>query len=225
MFVSPVWGFYSHRMAFLNDLVQSLLPTQCPLCSLVPDSPRSAGLCGPCESLVRGRLRMTTTPPSVVRCWTIGDYDGPHGALVRLAKYGRSIRVADYLGLCLGGALKEVVELMAVDAIVYVPVPPVRRMRRGFDQACRLANEVSASIGVPVLNAVKRIDGREQAGRTGSERRELGVHAFGLRAISLPDRILVVDDVLTTGATMNSVARVLRTAGVSHVFGAVIASP
>jgi ComF family protein len=211
-------------MIFFDELLQSLLPTKCPLCSAFPVRPGSIGLCEDCEPRIHGRLRITMTPPSMVRCWTIGDYDGPHGTLVRLCKYGRSLRVADHLGFRLGIALKDVIEVMDIDAIVHVPVPPFRQMRRGFDQSLQLARGVSRVIEVPVLNALVRLDGREQTGRTGAERRSLRMDTFGLRAVSPPERVLVVDDVLTTGATLHSVARVLRNGGTDLVFGAVVAS-
>jgi len=124
----------------------------------------------------------------------------------------------------LGVALQEVKSVMGIDAIVPVPVPAFRKMRRGFDQSLQLAEGVSGVLGVPVVRALVRLDGREQAGRSGHERRRLRMDAFGLCATSPPKRVLVVDDVLTTGATLHSVARVLKKGGTEQVFGAVVAS-
>ena len=211
-------------MTFFGELVQSILPARCPLCMKPSDCGEGMGLCGVCAPQLNSRLRMTMTPPSMVRCWTIGAYDGPHGVLVRRVKYGRSIRVADHLGRRLGEALSEVASVMDIDAIVHVPVPTYRKIRRGFDQSLQLAHGVAGVLDVPLFNALVRLDGREQAGRSGPDRRRLRMDAFGLCAISLPKRVLVVDDVLTTGATLHSVARVLKKGGTERVFGAVVAS-
>jgi len=103
------------------------------------------------------------------------------------------------------------------DAVTWVPLSRRRLSERGFDQARALAEVVSASSSVRSVSLLERtIDLPPQAKRSGAERRAAVAGAF--RAVGpCPPRVLLVDDVLTTGATAGACARALRAAGARHV--------
>jgi ComF family protein len=109
----------------------------------------------------------------------------------------------------------------AVDAIVHVPLSGGRRRGRGYDQSELLAREVARLSGLPLLKRalVRRRATLPQSGRPDYEARlENVAGAFVVRGGSLPPRLLLVDDVVTTGATIDECARVLREAGVEAVY-------
>jgi ComF family protein len=107
------------------------------------------------------------------------------------------------------------------DAIVPVPMHWWKRWQRGFNQAELLASELSKRTGLPVRRPLRRVHQRAvQAGLTNAKRRANVVGAFlpARRGRRLDgQRILLVDDVMTTGATASACAKALKRAGALHV--------
>jgi predicted amidophosphoribosyltransferase len=103
--------------------------------------------------------------------------------------------------------------LPEVDAVTWVPLARRRLAERGYDQARALAAGVSDQLGVPAVRTLRRaVASGPQARRAGAERREALRGAFRA-AHRPPPRVLLVDDVLTTGSTAAACAAVLRDAG------------
>jgi predicted amidophosphoribosyltransferase len=99
-----------------------------------------------------------------------------------------------------------------------VPLARSRRAARGYDQARALAAALATRIGLPAVELLVRPRaGTPQASRGGAERRRAMSGAFGRAAATPPSRVLLVDDVLTTGATAAACADVLMRAGASEV--------
>lgn len=106
------------------------------------------------------------------------------------------------------------------DAIAPVPMHWWKRMRRGFNQAERLASELAKYTGLPVKEPLRRVQiSSIQAGLTSAERRRNALASFSLKqsAALTGTRILLVDDVFTTGATATACARLLKKGGASYV--------
>jgi ComF family protein len=105
------------------------------------------------------------------------------------------------------------------DVIIPMPLHWRRRWERGFNQSELLAREIGRRWNVPVQKAVKRVKATApQAGLTNAKRRANVSGAFAARGrISAGARVLLVDDVLTTGATAAACARALKRAGAKHV--------
>lgn len=112
------------------------------------------------------------------------------------------------LGLDLPGARRP-------DVVTWAPTSRARVVQRGFDQAELLARAVARELGVPCRRLLYRSHGPAQTGRGRAERLE--GPSFRSRPAARPYRVLLVDDVVTTGATLHAAAAALRAAGVSDV--------
>jgi ComF family protein len=149
--------------------------------------------------------------------FAFGDYDGVLRKLVQLFKYGKIPTLSAPLGAMLARALPRE---RAFDAIVAMPMHWRRRWQRGFNQSALLAEELARRTGLPVLAAVRRKKGTPpQAGLTAAQRRANVSGAFEIRKAGVVrgKRIVLVDDVFTTGATAAACARALKRAGAAHV--------
>jgi predicted amidophosphoribosyltransferase len=148
--------------------------------------------------------------------WAPVAHDGPARALVHALKFRGALRVADLMAAQMAAGAPAGL-LVAPVVLVPVPTHPARVRRRGFDHAERLAGALSARTGRPALAALVR-GGRatRQLGAGRSERRAAGRLAFEAREPAPGDAVLV-DDVHTTGATLEACALALRRAGAHRV--------
>ncbi len=102
------------------------------------------------------------------------------------------------------------------DALIGVPRHPARAKRFGFDQGQWLADELGRRLGVPVRRAWRRRDDRPQHELGSRARRRIASGMFGI-ASGLPRHVALVDDVMTTGATLERLAQACRRAGARRV--------
>lgn len=129
-------------------------------------------------------------------------------------------------GGLLAAAVKESGILPRLTAVTYVPMPPERERHRGYNQSALLAEYLAKELGLPLREGVLRRDGRATAhaaaGR--AERVALARESYRAGKASLPqgERILLVDDILTTGATVENCAALLRERGAETVFAAAV---
>jgi ComF family protein len=160
-------------------------------------------------------------PPVFRRARAVARYDEVARDLVHRLKYGDRVELALALGAMMCGAGAEL--LGEADVIAPVPLHRWRLWRRRFNQADQLAQVIARRSGVPCLTGcvvrVRRTT--PQVGLTRSQRRENLQGAFkvpdSFRPQLLGRRVLVVDDVMTTGATANAVSRALLKAGAREV--------
>ena len=142
-------------------------------------------------------------------------------------KYGRQIHLRHLVARWLNSALDdERLRQSHFDAIVPVPLHPARQRERGFNQASLLAELLSAQTSIPVKPLLERIRyTTTQTALDRSERMENLHYAFRLRknADVRGLRVLLVDDVLTTGSTLNECARILKRASAVSVHAATAA--
>ena len=162
------------------------------------------GRCALCRSGLRG----------FDAAYSFGAYEGVLRELIHLYKYGRVKTLAWPLSGLLAQALPRD---EAFDAAVPVPLYWRRRLQRGFNQAELLARGLSRRTGIPVVRALGRLRPTPaQAGLSNSARRQNVSRAFRAHGVQ-GTRILLIDDVMTTGATAASCAAALKQAGARRV--------
>ena len=149
--------------------------------------------------------------------YSFGSYEGALRKLIHLFKYDGMRPLSRPFGVFLARVLPRE---RGFDLIVPMPLHWRRRWQRGFNQAGLLAREISRLWNVPVRNVARRTKATSpQAGLTNAKRRANVRGAFsvkrGLRLDGM--RVLLVDDVLTTGASASACARALKRAGAKHI--------
>jgi ComF family protein len=160
-------------------------------------------------------------PPAYNRARAAVRFDEISRVLVRALKYGDRLDLAPMMGRWISRAGREV--LAEADALVPVPLHWRRLWTRRFNQSAMLAAAVSAASGVPmVTDALKRVKATvQQVGLSRSERAANVQGAFRVpeqgKAAVVGRRLIVLDDVLTSGVTVEGCARALLRAGASNV--------
>ncbi len=181
---------------------------RCAVCAL----PLASGsVCGACLD----------HPPRFDRVTAVFAYSFPVAALIHAFKYGGNLSVAGVLGQALGHA----VAAECVDVIVPMPLSDKRLRSRGFNQAHEIARRIGRLTGIPVASGIcrKTVDTQPQAALPWKERAKNVRGAFVCDADLSRQKVAVIDDVMTTGATLNELARNLRRAGAVEVHGWIVA--
>jgi ComF family protein len=141
-------------------------------------------------------------------------------ALHRLKYRGLAVYAEPLGGLM--ATLSPHLQVPAVDVFCPVPLHWSRRLWRGFNQAELLARPLAREVRVPVVSLLRRQRGGQQVGRSAEERREAWRDAF-VAPGPVPAHVVLVDDVVTTGATVLACASALRAAGAERVSVACLA--
>jgi ComF family protein len=216
-------------------LVHALFPVTCYLC-LDPGQKPALDLCAACEAdLPRNdpacSICAASVPDSNVicrRCSRRGRafdaayapyrYEFPMPELIHRMKYRGQLPITRILGCVLGRRLADR-GAPQVDAIVPVPLYAGREHRRGYNQAREIAVFAARELGLPVKDrlACRIRETTEQTGLAAGARRRNLSGAFAVETSDVPSRVAIVDDVLTTGATAESLALVLRRAGCRRI--------
>lgn len=217
----------------LEQLVTSITQERCsicgyaygPLCKSCFESISSdqVSRCYMCNKLTRQNRVCAGCTSVLRRVWWAGPYVDGFKPVIASVKRGRNRTLARQLGTYLADLLPYLPEDTLV---VPVPTAAARVRRRSFDQAVLLAQHLAEArqlVCHPVLRRVSTVD---QIGKRRSERIKQMKNSFIVQKSSTSIKganILLVDDVLTTGATLESAARVLRSAGAAHVDAVVVA--
>lgn len=190
-----------------NAQMPRLPAALCPVCAL--PSPGSA-VCGACLK----------TPPHYDATLASFAYEFPVDRVIQALKYGAELAAIPFLADALA-------DCPHVDADLVAPLPLHRaRLRtRGFNQALEIARRFAARLDLPLAVAIceRTHDSAPQASLPWGERQRNVRGAFLCRVDLSGKHVVAVDDVMTTGATLNEFARTLKHAGAAHVTNLVVA--
>lgn len=177
----------------------------CPRCGLsLPFASREA--CGRCQK----------RPPAFAATYALFRYEEPVRSLIHGLKFGDRYATARLLGQLLGEALTELAE--QPQCIVPVPLHADRYSERGYNQAIEIGRYVSRRLQIPLdlHSCTRSLATRPQAELPAEKRAGNLKNAF--RVAQAPcAHVAILDDVVTTGATVNELAKALRKAGVQRV--------
>lgn len=223
-----------------NAVVRALLAPTCAACAHPLDSPLDGAICPSCAHGIHH-----ITPPICLRCGdllnayaedalcqrcrhdlpavslarSVGVYDGTLRDMVHALKYRQRRMIAPWLSQRMRSSGAEVLD--GADAVVPVPLHLWRHLQRGFNQA----DDLAIGLGLPIWRALRRHRGGPPQARLPAAQRHANAHgayALAWRERLRPQRlrgavVVLVDDVMTTGATLNACAALLRDAGAANV--------
>ncbi len=242
--LSRIGGFVSQRV---RDVAAVVVPPACCVCNVIRDVTGEAGVCASCwaqvdylagpvcprcgrphpdledddlEGVLCGSCQVRQ-PPFQAGV-SMAHYRGPLKTLIRLLKFSDRPDLARPLASRAVTVLRRRAALVKrFDRIVPVPLPLLRRLRRGYNQAALVARELGRQLEIPVnARALRRRGlGKPQASLPSSRRpaNVRGAILLRRRADVVGRSILLVDDVWTTGATLAECSRVLRRGGARRV--------
>ena len=216
-------------------LLNRLFRPACAVCSLAPgpicaeceadffpSGQRRCGVCAirlPADDLVCGRC--LASPPGFHRATALADYAPPVDAMVMALKFRARLELAAVFG----GLLAQRVAAAGDALVIPVPLAFERMSERGFNQSLQIARAFCRGSGARLAaDAVRRIRHAPPQQTLALGERRRNVHgAFAMTGSVRGHDVLVVDDVMTSGSTMDEIARLLVSAGAAHVHALVVA--
>ncbi len=189
------------------------LPTRCPLCATIGPAP-----CLRC----RRRLVRASPVPGADGCVSTGAcyrYDDAARSMMLAFKYRNRRDIVGFCAQALAGGAPP------VDLVTWAPSTATRVRDRGFDQAEVLARAVARVLRAPAVSTLRRVGTGHQTGLGAVQRRAGPVFEARPRRVA-GRRVLLIDDIVTTGSTFAQAARALRWSGAAEVHArAVCATP
>ena len=232
-------------LTLLDPFLTLLYPPRCLVCRALGER----GLCAACTAQItpiapprcrtcghpfRGQsdcVNCAVRRPAFTHCRSLGLYDGVLRDAIHQFKYRDRPQMAAPLGVLLAAyARSQAADLnrLQFDALLPMPMHPIRRRLRGYNQSERLAQIVGAELSLPLLSdALTRTrPTRPQVGLAGEDRRRNLLGAFAVRRPEAVQgkTVLLIDDVMTTGSSLHECALVLKASGAKAVYALTLAA-
>lgn len=198
-----------------RKILNLFFPNRCPICEeIIAENERFCPECTEKIPLYTGNLRIA----GASECFAVFVYDKAVMPAVHLLKNGRCENSAYAFGACLADVLKDNNISSKIDIIVPVPMSESSQRKRGYNQSFLIAEAVSAEINKPVRCSVCKIRETEEQKTLSREGRKLNLKdAFQVTENISGKRILLIDDITTTGSTLSEIAVLLRKNGAENV--------
>lgn len=198
-------------MKLLQAAASGLVPPLCAACGR--SCRREALVCTRCARRLAGADPLEGGgPPGLDRAWSSASHEGVARDLVTALKFRRLLPVAELMADRIQWLAPAT---LLSGTIVPVPTAPLRAALRGFDPAVEIAAALAQRAGLPIQACLARRGGGRQVGKRRAQR--IGHPPLIQARGEVPRSVLLIDDVLTTGATLSACARALRSAGAVRV--------
>ncbi len=221
-------------MSFFSQLLQ-VVPFECAICKRWPSASFEV-ITGICQNCIQTHAKapLFPAPPGLDECFAAVDFELPWSALISRYKFAPEPGLARvFAGLLMQG---ERVRELLTNANIVMPLPlaPERLEERGFNQALTLAKHLVTKTKIDASSLIRTRNTTPQRLLDREARQRNVANAFALQAISSKPysnaaqsfegkHILLIDDVMTTGATLAAAAEPLRKAGAARISAVVIA--
>ena len=204
-------------------MLSFLFPPKCILCSKLLNR-EETDLCHHCRTETKKFSNAKRNIPFVAHWTAIWYYKGNVRKSIHKYKFRNARSYADVYGRMLAMKLLE----EEFDVLTWVPISTQRRFKRGYDQSRLLADAVAKELGIKAVSTLRKTrNTKPQSTLTEAAQRRanvLGVYKTKNKDAIAGKRILLLDDVVTTGATASECAKTLLTAGAANVRFAAIAA-
>lgn len=212
-------------MWFLHMLSRLLFPPKCVLCKGLLGK-NETDLCHSCRADTPEFSKNTKKLPYLAGWTALWYYEGNVRSSILRFKFHNARSYAGAYGRMLAMKLHQ--EEVEFDLLTWVPISRMRKWRRGYDQVELIAKAVGAELGIAPVPTLKKLrNNPPQSGLIGAAQRRanvLGVYRVLDQSQLSGKRILLLDDIMTTGATAGECARMLLTAGAKEVYCAAVAA-
>lgn len=212
-------------MKLFGWLLDLIYPPKCVFCGKVL-LPAQTDLCQKCRAALPESAAAIRHGENFESCFALCYYENAVAESIRRYKFRGMSHYADAYGRLLSMLLLR--ERITFDVLTWVPISEKRARERGYDQTHLLAEAVSGELNVPSVQTLRKIrHNPAQSGMKSAKERQENVR--GAYEAVTPEnfhglRVLLLDDVITTGATLSECSRVLRRAGAASVICATVAT-
>ena len=203
----------------LWDMMWDLLyPRKCILCGKILKMKETA-FCKNCAGIPEPVTEPLVVGTAFQCCYSVFYYRDDIASAIKQYKFSGKIHLGKSFGILLSQVLRE--QNVTADVITWAPVSKKRKRKRGYDQGQELARAVGKELGIPVVELLKKVrHNSAQAMISDYSQREANVK----NVYSVVDpgkvsgkRILLLDDVITSGATLTECSQILRAAGAQSI--------
>lgn len=212
-------------MKLIQYMWNLLFPPKCILCRKVLNG-EETDLCHSCRKEISDHPDSSVKLPYLAKWFALWYYEGNVRSSLLRFKFHNARSYAQIYGRFL--AMKLMREQIEFDILTWIPISAIRKWFRGYDQVKLIADAVAKELGLTPVTTLKKIrHNPPQSGFGDASRRRanvLGVYQAVEPQQFAGKRVLLLDDILTTGATAGEAARVLLTAGAKDVYCAAVAA-
>ncbi|MCX5679646.1 MAG: ComF family protein [Candidatus Omnitrophica bacterium] len=226
--------------SLIKNFVNLIYPLHCASCKKPLDPENDSAICGHCIGLIKpnpspyciycGRSVDTAgcacddclkNKPAFSKAYSACLYEGALKELILQFKYGGKLTLSDGLSCLISDFLYNNPDILeGIDMVTFVPIGADRMIKRGFNQSKILAKHLSDSYGIPMVDCIEKTASTKNQNELSRQDRLSNLKG-AFRAKSVVNltglTILIVDDVMTTGATLNECAIALSRAGAARV--------
>ncbi len=213
-----------HLYPYLESLIRIFYPSCCAGCSKFL-SIQEQLLCLDCHALLESKHlpllnQFEVSKPEGIRvAWHLYDYEGLVRHLITEFKYSSKRQVLKIFRPSLNEACRVLSQFQKYDAIIPAPQDPEREGDRDYSPIDLIAREISKNMSVPFHSILRKNRATPPQSELGLEERSFNlVKAFEVTSLKfIAQKVLLVDDIRTTGATARELSETLKSAGVKHV--------